>query len=160
MRWLVIAVPSILAGLMIFATEPTPRIKIDQVAWLQGCWESTAEGRSIEEQWMAPRAGTMLGMGRTVRDGRLVEYEQVLIRQTDAGLAYEAHPSGQPTATFVAATASETAVVFDNPEHDFPQHVGYRPDGPNKLVAWISGVVKGKERRIEFNYQRARCAGE
>src|SRR6202007_1922331 len=37
---------------------------IEQVAWLQGCWESTERSGSIvEEQWMVPRGGTTLGMG-------------------------------------------------------------------------------------------------
>ena len=92
---------------------------------------------------MGPRAGTMLGMGRTVRGETLVEYESVLIREQEGRLAYEAHPSGQPAARFVAIRATETEVIFENPEHDYPQRVGYRRDGPDALTGWIDGTDQG-----------------
>jgi hypothetical protein len=136
------------------AREP---LAVERVGWLQGCWRSTQGEATIEEQWMAPRGGSMLGMGRTVRGGKTVEYELVLIAERSGGLAYEAHPSGQPSATFLAMTASETSVVFENPQHDFPQRVGYRRDGADGLQAWIEGQAGGKSRRVDFSYRRARC---
>jgi hypothetical protein len=48
---------------------------IQRVAWLQGCWELSSPERTVEEQWMGPRAGSMIGMSRTVRGGMLVAYE-------------------------------------------------------------------------------------
>jgi hypothetical protein len=130
---------------------------IDRVKWLQGCWQTTRGEATIEEHWMAPRGGTMLGMGRTVRGGKIAEYELVLIKEQGAALAYEAHPSGQPSATFLSTTASDTSVVFENPKHDFPQRVGYQRDGSEGLQAWIDGEVNGKARRVDFAYRRARC---
>ena len=130
---------------------------IDRVKWLQGCWQTTRGEATIEEQWMAPRGGTMLGMGRTVRGGKIAEYELVLIKEQGAALAYEAHPSGQPSATFLSTAASDTSVVFENPKHDFPQRVGYQRDGSDGLQAWIEGEVNGKARRVDFAYRRARC---
>jgi hypothetical protein len=96
-------------------------------------------------------------MGRTVRGARTVEYELVVITEQNGRLAYEAHPSGQPSATFLSTTVSETSIVFENPEHDFPQRVGYRRDGTDLLQAWIEGQANGKTRRVDFSYQRARC---
>ena len=101
--------------------------------------------------------GAMLGMGRTVRGSTLAEYELVLIKEQEGRLAYEAHPSGQPTATFMATTASDSSVVFENAQHDFPQRVGYRRNGADALDAWIEGQANGKSRRVDFSYQRARC---
>ena len=100
----------------------------------------------------------MLGMGRTVRAGKTLEYELVLIKEQDGRLAYEAHPSGQPAATFVSTTVSETRVIFENAQHDFPQRVGYRRDGTDGLQAWIEGQTNGQARRIDFSYRRVRCA--
>ena len=133
------------------------QVTVGRVAWLQGCWRSTRGETTIEEQWMAPRGGAMLGMGRTVRGSTLAEYELVLIKEHEGRLAYEAHPSGQPTATFMATTASDSSVVFENPQHDFPQRVGYRRNGADALDAWIEGQANGKSRRVDFSYQRARC---
>ncbi len=132
-------------------------LTVDRVQWLQGCWKSVRGETTIEEQWMAPRGATMLGMGRTVRGGKTVEYEMVLIKEQNDRLAYEAHPSGQAPATFLSTTLSEMSVVFENAEHDFPQRVGYRREGADSLQAWIEGQMNGKSRRIDFSYQRTRC---
>ena len=138
-------------------TAIAQQMSVDRVAWLQGCWRSTRGETTIEEQWMSPRGGTMLGMGRTVRGSKTLEYELVLIKEQDGRLAYEAHPSGQPSATFMAATASDASVVFENPTHDFPQRVGYTRKGADALDAWIEGQANGKPRRVDFSYQRTRC---
>ncbi len=132
---------------------------LDQVAWLAGCWELTDGDRRVEEQWTSPRAGIMLGVGRTARGDRLVEFEFVELRERDGRLEYRAHPSGQAPAPFLSARVSDTEVVFENPEHDFPQRVAYRRDGADRLLAWIEGRAGGETRRREFPYQRVGCAG-
>jgi hypothetical protein len=132
-------------------------VTVARVAWLQGCWENVSAQRTIDEQWMAPRGNVMIGMSRTMQDGALREYELVLIRQTPAGLAYEAHPSGQPAATFPLKEITDASVVFEDPAHDFPQRVGYRRDDADRITAWIEGTTNGKPRRIEYPYRRARC---
>ena len=136
---------------------PAAPAGIQRVAWLQGCWESSSAGRTVEEQWMAPRGGSMLGMGRTVRGGALVEYELVVIKEQGDRLVYEAHPSGQPTATFPSRTIAEASVVFENLQHDFPQRVGYQRNGASALLAWIEGMQGGQIRRIDFSYRRVAC---
>jgi len=138
-----------------FGTAQAPLI--ERVAWLQGCWQGTLGAATIEEQWMTPRGGTMLGMGRTVRANAIASYELILLKEENGRLAYEAHPSGQPSATFVAQTVAGNSVVFENAAHDFPQRVGYRLEASDSLAAWIEGVDRGKPRRIEYTYRRVMC---
>lgn len=129
---------------------------IDRVSWLQGCWRLTANGRTVDEQWMAPNGGAMLGTSRTVRDGTLVEYEFVVLRDRAGVLVYQAHPSGQPGAEFLLSTADASSVVFENHAHDFPQRIGYRRAG-DRLDAWIEGTINGQARRVEFPFARVSC---
>ena len=149
---------ALLAGAAGFAAQP-PATGIERIAWLQGCWEVASAGRTVEEQWMAPRGGSMVGVGRTVRNGALVEYELVVIRERGEHLVYIAHPSGQPSAEFRSTEVSDSGVVFENPEHDFPQRIGYRRQGA-ALDAWIEGMQNGQNRRIAFPYKRAACPGQ
>jgi uncharacterized protein DUF6265 len=135
-----------------------PSSRLDRLDWLQGCWELVTPTQTIQENWIGPRAGSMLGMSRTMRDGKLVAYESIIIREHDGRLAYEAHPSGQPTATFMSTTLGAATVVFENPQHDFPQKIGYRRDG-DALLAWTEGPVNGTTRRTEFPYHRVECGG-
>ena len=131
--------------------------QIQRLSWLAGCWEAVSSERTVEEHWMAPRGGNMVGVGRTVRGDTLVEFELVVIREQGDQLAYEAHPSGQPSAVFLSRTLTDSTVVFENLEHDFPQRIGYQRKGPDALLAWIEGSRQGKFRRIEFPYRRAAC---
>ena len=132
------------------------QLTIDRVAWMHGCWKMTTPQSIVEEQWMAPRGGTMIGVGRTVRGERTTDYEFVVLKEQNGQLTYEAHPAGQAPAVFVAREAGADSVVFENAAHDFPQRVGYRRSGTG-LVGWIEGTQNGKSRRIEFSYTRVAC---
>jgi uncharacterized protein DUF6265 len=106
---------------------------------------------------MTPRGRSMLGMSRTVRGDSVVDYELVVLREHGNQLAYEAHPSGQPAAVFSSRTFSDSGVVFENLDHDFPQRVGYQRRGSDSLLAWVEGTADGRARRIDFRYRRVRC---
>jgi hypothetical protein len=155
-------------GLLLLAPIMTPpaaagRVAgIDQVSWLAGCWETAAGDRTTEEHWLPPRAGSMLGVSRTVRAGKLASHELVLLREQGAQLAYEAHPAGQPPAVFLSRTITPDSVVFENPKHDFPRRIGYTRQAPDGLLAWIEGPGKAPSatRRVEFAYRRVPCPGE
>jgi uncharacterized protein DUF6265 len=109
---------------------------------------------------MAPRGGTMLSMGRTLRAGKLIEYELVLLAPDSSGaLTYQAHPSGQSSASFRATQVTDTLLLFENPSHDFPTSIGYRKRSADSVIAWIAGMVNGQERRREFRYARVACGG-
>ena len=62
------------------------------------------------------------------------------------------------TATGLDTVSPGIAVLFENPQHDFPQRVGYRSSGPDTMLAWIEGTAKGKSRKLEFPYRRVPCA--
>ena len=154
--------PLVLLSALVISVPALAAVKrqatgVDRVAWLRGCWESRSARGLIEEQWSAPRAGTMIAMGRTTRGDSLRETEHVVLRQRGDRLAYEAHPSGQDSTTFMSIAVSDTMVVFENPAHDFPQRVGYARRGADSLIAWIDGTIQGRQRKIEFPYQRVRC---
>jgi hypothetical protein len=133
--------------------------RVQQLAWLQGCWEAASAGRVVEEQWTAPRGRSIVGLSRTMRRGEMTEYELIVIRERGERLVYIAHPYGQPSAEFHSTAAGRESMVFENPAHDFPQRIGYRRQGA-VLQAWIEGTRDGTPRRVEFPYRRVPCAGD
>ena len=156
----IVAVSILSVGVFVVSARATSAQQpagIARVAWVQGCWETSSPQRTIDEQWMSPRGGSMIGMSRTVRDGRLVEHELMILSERGDQLAYEAHPSGQKTAVFLSTALTASTVVFENPAHDFPQRIGYERTGADSLTAWVEGPQNGRTRRIEFAYQRAQC---
>jgi Domain of unknown function (DUF6265) len=133
------------------------------IAWLAGCWapqgQATVSAGSAE-QWMAPAGGLMLGMARTLKNGRVVEFEFMQIRAgADGRLSFIAQPQGRPPTEFGLLRQGEAEAVFENPAHDFPQRVIYRLAAPDRLVARIEGVAHGKARGIDFPMQRSACGG-
>ena len=87
----------------------------------------------------------MLGVSRTIADGRTVQFEFMRIQQEEGAVYLMATPSGQREARFKLTKASAREVVFENPTHDFPQRITYKLEGKDSLVARISGMSKGKE---------------
>lgn len=129
-----------------------------KLAWLSGCWAAEGGEFGSGENWTAAAGGTLLGVGRTVRNGRTVETEFMTISlYTDDGkLAYSAVPSGQQPVTFVQTRLTATEVVFENLLHDFPQRVAYRLEG-KRLKARIEGPRDGENKVIEFPMTRVSC---
>lgn len=127
--------------------------------WLAGCWREANAGTVIDEVWLRPAGDALTGMSRTIRDDTLRAWEQMVIRRIPAGLVFEAAPSGQAPAVFAATESSDTLIAFSNPDHDFPQTIRYQRRGRDSLVATVSGVIRDRQRAIEFNYARVACPG-
>lgn len=133
-------------------------VGVDAVAWLAGCWQADPGEPGTVEQWLAPAGGTMLGVSRTVRQGRTVGFEFMQLRLLPDGmLAFIAQPSGRPPTVFRARSVRHGEAVFENPEHDFPQRVVYARPEPSRLLARIEGVRQGSARSIEFAFTRIAC---
>ncbi len=144
-----VAAPRIGAG------AETPAVH--RLAWLQGCWLRESGSLVTEEHWMAPRAGTMIGMSRTTRGDRTVEWEHLRIESRGDSLLYIATPSGQRETAFHATLTSDSAATFENPAHDFPQRIHYRRIGADSLLARIDGMRQGQARAIDLNFRRTTC---
>ena len=137
--------------------RPTARIS-SKLSWLGGCWQSVGAESGSGEQWTMPAGGAMLGIGRTIKQGKMMTYEFLQIRTLENGaLAYVAQSSGQNTAAFPVLQLTDNEVVFQNLEHDFPQRIIYRLEGTTKLAARIEGSQKGTLRAIDFPMERVSC---
>ena len=127
---------------------------------MAGCWELTRGTRHVVEQWTVPDGGTMLGVSRTVSNGKTTEYEFIIIREAAGTLEYVAKPSGQPEAVFTSVRVSGDEAIFEAPHHDFPTRIHYRRRSDGGLLATIEGTMKGARRVVEFPYRMAACRGE
>ena len=133
--------------------------KLSDLGWLAGCWEMNDQkrGMQITEMWMKPTGDAMIGAGRTLKAGKLADFEFLRIIETVDGLAYVSRPSGNKDDTsFPLRSSAANSVIFENPAHDFPQRILYNRDGA-KLTARIEGTVNGKVRGVDFGYARVAC---
>jgi hypothetical protein len=91
----------------LWAEDPTPTI--DDLAWLAGSWHGTAFGGTFEETWNLPSGGSMVGMFKLLRDGRVEMYEIMRIAPVDGEIVLEVKHF---TADFVAWEAEDVATRF------------------------------------------------
>jgi hypothetical protein len=137
--------------------RPAPMVQLVKLTWLAGSWRMEKAGRVVEEVWMAPSGGVMLGMSRTVVKGRVTEYEFMQIREGPGGeLFFVAAPSGQKEAAFQLLSLADNGVIFENPQHDFPQRILYTREADGSVLAAIEGPIgmDDKRKRIEFPYKK------
>ena len=112
-----------------------------ELSWLVGCWV-TAD-KSAQEVWVIDSERSLAGFGVAINDNKVGFYEILSIKQSEDGSwTYTAHPSGQASASFQAIQFSENSVVFENPDHDYPQEIKYRREGDrlNATISLVGGV--------------------
>jgi hypothetical protein len=131
---------------------------LDAARWLASCWESTSGDRRVLERWTEPTSSEMRGTSRTIVGAREIEGERLRIYARGDTLIYDAHPSGQARTEFRGRSTGPGELVFDNPEHDFPQRISYRRAGADSLIARIEGDRAGRRAPISYAYRRVECS--
>ncbi len=127
---------------------------ISQVAWLSGTWIGTVGTTTVEERWTPPAGGSMISVGRTLRNGALTAFEFVCIVERRGGLVYTAMPNGQQPATdFIMTKIEGSSVTFENPAHDFPKMIRYALKADGTLEATVSGDATQKPEVFTYKKQ-------
>lgn len=129
--------------------------RVDSLAWIAGSWASDSAGTRIEEHWMAPLGGEMVGMHRDVVRGRAVSFEFFRIVADTQGVAYLASPRGRPALRFGLKESSPGKVVFENVKHDFPQRILYWLGEDGRLHARIEGTLRGEAASEDWVWRKS-----
>ena len=70
------------------APPPSPPAKIEQMAWLAGYWEGEGLGGQMEDIWMPPRNGVILGAFRLTKADGKGFYELFAIEEFEGSLRF------------------------------------------------------------------------
>lgn len=127
--------------------------KLADLAWLAGHWTVELGPTTIEEVWLAPAGGFLLGMNRTAAKSGPGQFEYLRIEQRKDGIVYVASPGGRPPTDFPLVDCGKDFVLFANPEHDFPKEIRYELT-PEGLHARVSGDAGGKEQAQEWTWKK------
>lgn len=108
------------------------------VSWLAGHWVGEGLGGWNETLWSPPRAGSMMGVYRHIREGRVVFYEFLTLAVRDGALVkalkhFDPDMTGweEPTESvrFPFLRVDGDAVIFDG--------MTYRRDGPDRMEVTV-----------------------
>ncbi len=99
-----------------------------RVALLAGAWVGKdASGASLDEHWTHADGGSLIGAGRTTKDGKTLSFEHLRIEARAKGeVVYIAQPLGKPPTEFRLERSGPEVVSFFNPDHDWPKRLTYR----------------------------------
>jgi len=126
-----------------------------ELAWMAGQWAGKDGPIEMEEIWIEPRGGLMLGVHRDVKAGKAVSYEFLRIEATPQGITYFAIPQGKSAPTpFRLVESKGRRAVFANPEHDFPKRVIYWLGDDGSLHARVEGNPGDKEQAMEWAWRK------
>lgn len=128
-----------------------------KLGFISGCWKGGDRVQILEEQWTKPAGQSMLGVGRTIKDGKTEFYEFLQIREQSDGIFYIAEPNGGKAVSFKLVKVNDSQAIFENPRHDFPQRIIYQRTIDGSLLASLEGMESGKAKRVEFLMKRVRC---
>lgn len=116
--------------LALLLTAPAQAQQTPLPGWMAGCWEETKGNNWTEECWTAPRAGSMLGSGRSVRGDQLRNWEVMqILADRDGKIAFWGAPQAANRTPFAMVSQTEREIVFANPAHDYPQRIRYWREG-------------------------------
>jgi hypothetical protein len=105
----------------------SPSGQLAQLAFMTGSWIS--DDGETEELWLPPKGETMLGIARTVKEGRTVFFEFLRIEIEGGTITMFASPRGKPPVPFKLTESSNAKAVFANPDHDDPKKISYEREG-------------------------------
>jgi hypothetical protein len=146
------------------AAPPAARkLAVADLAWLTGTWSGEKDGDRIEETWLPPAAGAMIGAFRWLRGDAVVVYELLalepdgdsvvlLLRHYRPGLVPR---EGETEALrFRLVEARDGYAMFDLDDATRPTRVGYRRGDDGSLVAVLERTREGRTTVEEFVYRR------
>ena len=138
--------------------QSSPATVSSRAGFMAGCWESSAQGAVMREEWRQPSGEFLIGTSSTTEGGVVKEFGFFRVEKDKAGaIAYVAQPGGAPATRFTldASLSSKSGtddITFVNMKHDFPKRIGYRKTGADALTAWIDGGPNSQ--KMEFAFKR------
>jgi hypothetical protein len=146
---------ALLAFPLSLSAQGTP---LQNVRWLEGCWQLVRGTTTTVERWLAPANGEMAGESWTIANGSERPGEMLRLLTRGDTLIYQASPAGQATTQFRTTSSTGSEVIFANPEHDFPQRIVYRRVGPDSVIARIEGDRAGRRQPVSYPYAKVACS--
>lgn len=132
--------------------------KLADASWLIGTWENNSAQGSYTETWKMENDSAYQGASYFVIGNDTVSEEKLSLVQRGEALLYiptVKNQNGGMPVEFTLTSSLNGQLVFENPQHDFPQKITYAKISNDSLVAEISGTKNGKTNAQQFPMKRA-----
>jgi hypothetical protein len=171
--FVLLSLPHLSATRQSQTTSPSPQktVTLENFSWLAGRWEGKLgplppeKQMTAEQQWMAPRNGTMQGFFRLTDSEKTIVIELFTIRETPNGIEFyfrhfspELMPWEEKEAYHLNLTKSEAGTFrFDNPVvNQLKDAILTRVDNDTYISHGDITDADGKPKSIEVTYHRVK----
>ena len=149
------------AILAIAGGTPHVDFKVADLAFMAGSWEGKLQGATLEETWLAPRAGSLLGMMREDLNGKTAIREFEVIEETPEGVMmtikhFNAKMDELPGRMLSRKLVSlkEGEATFESTGPEPKQKLIYRKEGKDGLFAIVELLRNGQPVKLEIPMKR------
>jgi hypothetical protein len=134
-------------------TVPKTFALLEKANWLVGEWGNVEKEGVLTENWIKQNDSIYTGQSYFISNKDTLHLENIVMKQKGDSLFYiptiKNQNDGKPV-SFKMTNISENQLVFENKSHDFPQKITYFKVNNNQLIAEISGVIDGKEKKENY----------
>ncbi|MGN7787451.1 DUF6265 family protein [Niabella sp. 22666] len=137
--------------------QADPYEKLDSISWLLGAWTDSSKMGKATETWHRENDSTYSAESFIVSRKDTIFYEQAKLEQRNQEIQLVVKTKRQndnEAVSFKLRSGNAEALVFGNPQHDFPTQITYTKIGSDSLYAEISGLAKGQERKVGFPFKK------
>ena len=138
------------------ARAAEPPATLAEVAWLTGAWLNKTGDAEVEEQWMAPKGGLMLGLNRTTEPKKPSAFEFLRIEEREKSLVFIAQPGGKSGTEFPLVELKAKQAKFVRKGKGFPTTITYSIDAKERLIGKIEGDIDSKPASMEWTWDKVK----
>ncbi len=125
---------------------------------LTGKWlsEKNADGTVMGEVWQKKNSNSMIGKSFMIKNGDTTILETVDLVKDGNNIFYTPVAYGQNDdrpVQFKLTSITETAYIFENPQHDFPKRIVYDFTTSETLHAYIDDGTEKKRQHYYYKKQ-------
>lgn len=125
--------------------------------WLLGKWENKSDEGNLVEIWRKANDSLFIGESYFIKEKDTLHSENIQLKQQGEELFYIATVKGQNNdkpITFKHNIAIVKELVFENPKHDYPTKIVYKPFATDHLLIEISGIQQEKASSTRYSMKK------
>lgn len=147
------------------ASIPAPVIApgkntVDAFQWMTGCWQakSARDGSTINETWLSPRGGSLLGIGQTYLDNKTTGWEAMRVYDEAGAVKLWLRPGLRSELTLTLEAAGDAFNAFSAKEGDTTTKLRYERKSATEMLATFR-LEQGENRRgADFLFAKVECS--
>jgi hypothetical protein len=125
--------------------------------WLLGKWENKSDEGNLLEIWKKVNDSLFIGESYFIKGKDTLHFENIQLKQQGEELFYTTTIRGQNNdkpVTFKQNVEIITQLVFENPQHDYPRKIVYKPFAKDHLLIEISGIQQEKLSAARYSMKK------